>query len=417
MMRIIALVLSVVIAGCQTVDAQAPAIDPAWSEDLTAFRDNLEARHIDLYHTVHRETFQAELDQLAKNGVRLSEPERLIAVMRLTRTIGDGHKSVPLWGAPIKRYPIETTLVDDAILITGVSDAHKDLLGGVLKTINGAPADEAAARLSEIVPFVENAYSERVRTGMYLTIEDLLVGFGVVEPGGADFTIETDTGVQTVSMTAVDRDAFDAAVTHRLDPRHPDLYFERPPDQSDTLWFGAHTQSKTIYIQFDAYPAFDDMARFAERALAHINETAVAHIIIDLRDNFGGDFFTGLQLSAYLNLADSVHWRDGVYVLIGNRTFSAAMSNAAQFKQTLNAKLVGEPTGARPCGYQDMGQFNLPNSSLLITYSKRRFCFIDTSENAVSPDILIKTPIADYVAEQDSVLDWVMADIDMRAAQ
>ncbi|MEM8921805.1 MAG: hypothetical protein AAGB25_10550, partial [Pseudomonadota bacterium] len=110
MMRIIALVMSVVVAGCQTVDAQAPAIDPAWSEDLNAFRDTLEARHIDLYHTVDRDTFQTELDRLAKNGARLSEPERLIALMRLTRTIGDGHTSVPLWGAPIKRYPIETTL-------------------------------------------------------------------------------------------------------------------------------------------------------------------------------------------------------------------------------------------------------------------------------------------------------------------
>lgn len=86
-------------------------------------------------------------------------------------------------------------------------------------------------------------------------------------------------------------------------------------------------------------------------------------MVIDFRGNGGGDFFVGLTLAYYLNLADSIDWRSGVYVLTDKYTFSAGVSNAAQYRQILNARIVGEPTGGNPVGYQDMGSFILPNSS------------------------------------------------------
>lgn len=67
-------------------------------------------------------------------------------------------------------------------------------------------------------------------------------------------------------------------------------------------------------------------------------------------------------------------------------TFSAAMV-AVRFKQLLNAKVVGEPTGANPNGYQDMTQFNLPNSDLLITCSKRLFRIQDNNTMGMQPDV------------------------------
>jgi len=92
-------------------------------------------------------------------------------------------------------------------------------------------------------------------------------------------------------------------------------------------------------------------------------------------------------------------------------TTHAAMSNAAQFRQLLNAKLVGQPTGAQPSGYQDMGQFELPNSSLAVTYSKRLFRFSDESPDALYPNMLIPLTRDDYLKPGDKVLDWVLSDI------
>lgn len=100
-----------------------------------------------------------------------------------------------------------------------------------------------------------------------------------------------------------------------------------------------------------------------------------------------------------------------MYTLIDNVTFSAAMSNAAQFSQILNSKLVGSPTGARPEGYQDMGQFTLPNSGLEVTFSKRLYSFKDGQRDALYPDVNVEISIEDYRNAYDRQLRWVLSDI------
>ena len=154
-----------------------------------------------------------------------------------------------------------------------------------------------------------------------------------------------------------------------------------------------------------------DMEKFAKDLLHFIDDNKSENLVIDLRDNYGGDFFVGLKLAQFLVLADTINWRSGVYTLIDNVTFSAAMSNAAQFSQLLNSRLVGSPTGARPSGYQDMGQFTLPNSKLTVTYSKRLYHFKEDKRDALYPDVHVEPSIDDYVNGYDRALRWIMDDI------
>ena len=127
-----------------------------------------------------------------------------------------------------------------------------------------------------------------------------------------------------------------------------------------------------------------------------------------MRNNAGGDYFVGLYLISALLRVDSLDWDDGVYVLIGNRTFSAGMSNATHFRQMLNATLVGEPTGANPNGYQEVGRARLPNSQYAFSYSKRIYRFQDNNTPGVQPDVLVKTSWQDYKKGKDEALQWVL---------
>lgn len=121
------------------------------------------------------------------------------------------------------------------------------------------------------------------------------------------------------------------------------------------------------------------MNSFAEELLENIKKHNSQNLIIDLRNNYGGNIFMGLILARGLIVADCLNWKSGVYVLTNRATYSAAMVNALQFRQLLNAKIVGEPTGANPNGYQDLGQLNLPNSNVVITYTKRLFRMQDAN--------------------------------------
>src|SRR5690606_13095213 len=137
----------------------------------------------------------------------------------------------------------------------------------------------------------------------------------------------------------------------------------------------------------------------------------IKHVVIDLRQNGGGDFFVGLVLAWGLVVIDSLDWRQGFYVLTSGQTFSAAMSNAAQYRQILNATIVGEPSGANPGGYQDADTFLLPNSQWKVMYSKRLYRFQELPSNGVQPDKLLAAEWKAFSKGQDNQLAWIMESI------
>jgi C-terminal processing protease CtpA/Prc len=146
------------------------------------------------------------------------------------------------------------------------------------------------------------------------------------------------------------------------------------------------------------------MQVFGEQLISYIQENKTKQVIIDMRKNGGGDLYVGTVLAYALNLADSIDWKNGVFVLTSHKTFSAATSNAALFKQLLNAKVIGQPTGSNPNGYQDMDSFILPNSKLVITYSKRLFRLSNQVNTALQPDIIVNQKKSDLVNNIDTVL-------------
>ena len=187
---------------------------------------------------------------------------------------------------------------------------------------------------------------------------------------------------------------------------------QKPVDSKhDFLWFSPIKDTKAVYIKFESYPSFQEMEQFGALVLSYINENQIKQVVIDLRNNGGGDFFVGTFLAYYLNLANSIEWKSGVYVLTDRVTFSAGTSNATQFRQMLNAKIIGEPTGSNPTGYQDMGEFILPNSGLFITFSKRLFRFQEKVTEGLQPDVLIEYDWDSYSKGTDNILKWVINEI------
>jgi C-terminal processing protease CtpA/Prc len=131
-------------------------------------------------------------------------------------------------------------------------------------------------------------------------------------------------------------------------------------------------------------------------------------VIIDMRENGGGDLYVGLILAHGLNLVDGIDWLHGVNVLTGANTFSAGASNAALFRELLNARIVGMPTGSNPTGYQDMDEFSLHHSKLRVTYSKRLFRLQETPTEGVIPDVLVMPKWSDYQQGIDTAITEIL---------
>jgi len=131
--------------------------------------------------------------------------------------------------------------------------------------------------------------------------------------------------------------------------------------------------------------------------------------VIDLRENPGGDFTKGRDLLLPRLRVHRLNERGRLFVAIGRFTFSAAMTNAADFLNETNATLVGEPTGARPNGWQEKGEFTLPHSHLQVSVSTAYYRFLDEDLPAVMPHEHIPLTWEDFRAGRDPVLEWIVA--------
>ena len=338
----------------------------------------------------------------------LTEPQIVMELMRLTRLVNDGHTSFSIMSQSHHHFPMRFKLFDGDVRVVKSTTAQRKYLNSKLVAIDGKPIGDVLRTLSPIVQNVENEFSLRESLMFGLTQDELLHAAGITNKARqASFSFENDDGSEhRLTIDSVTMKEF--VETTNISVNENRVFTSRSVTHSDNLNLSYDAVTKVAYINFSEYSELEEMNVFADAVNDFLNKQQAKNVIVDLRNNTGGDYFVGLHLIYALLLVDSLDWENGIYVLIGNRTFSAGMSNATHFRQMLNATLVGEPTGANPNGYQEVGRATLPNSQYAISYSKRIYRFQDNNTPGVQPDVLIKPSWQDYKNGEDKALQWVL---------
>lgn len=389
--------------------AQEPSLAERWAMDIDALQRELESRHIDLYHSISRTELTEQLEAIKRQLPELTQPQIMVALMRSIQKVGDGHTQFSYWGALHRRYPLRLRFFEDDLRVVGADSDNQDLLGMRLHRVGETALPEVIERLKPVLMGVENAYSERHQLATTLPAAEVLNGLGIATSiQSAEFVfMDNQDKRHTRLLTSRPADKAQQAVTHTLEPELPESFL---PNRRSLEGLGLYLDpaQSVAYIRFDRYPTHRKMERFARELKAEFSRHKIRRVIIDLRYNGGGDFFVGLTLAWGLILIDDLDWKNGIYVLTGPQTFSAAMSNSVQYRQILNARLVGEPTGANPVGYQDADTFQLPFSGWTVMYSKRLYRFQETDTEGVQPDVLIRQDWEQFRAGIDNQVEWVL---------
>ena len=139
-----------------------------------------------------------------------------------------------------------------------------------------------------------------------------------------------------------------------------------------------------------------------------VDQAAVRRLIIDMRWNQGGNYTKGREYLIYkLAFMPALNRAGNLFVITGRGAFSAGMTNITDFRRETEAILVGEPTGARPNGYQENHLFTLPLSKLRVSCSMLRYRFQPDSETdavfRIDPDWSL------FSAGKDAALQWILA--------
>jgi hypothetical protein len=328
-------------------------------------------------------------------------------LMRLTRKIGDGHTAISLSNIETHNFPFEIKQFGNDWRIVKIAQPFGHLLGTRLIAVDETPMAIAAQKVGEVAQFVENPHSKIIRTAQYFPISELLFELNLIkQKEKASFTFKSDDGTvftETLTVSANNEPVEFTELTISV----PEI--EKPEETLITgFWYAPISGTDALYIHFENYPTFEEMMQIAEEMVGFIFQNNIRKLVIDLRNNGGGDLYVGLVLANALNLADPVDWKSGVYVLADKVTFSAATSNTALFRELLNAKIVGEPTGSNPTGFQDMDTFELPNSKLVVCYSKRLFRIQEEFSEGVQPDIPQTYEWESFSQGNDNMLQWVI---------
>jgi len=379
-------------------------LDPKrWSEDVRVFAKELPRLHANAFAHFPRRQFNAEIEALQRDIAQLDGDQIYVRLDRLANRVGDGHTYIDL-PQDYPDFPLVFRRFGGEYRVVATAPEYARTLGTRLEAIDGVPAKQVRQRLLQITPAGETLALRDARAEDFLTSGALLHGLGITRRrDSVSYAFRDDQGQPlALAARAVPANAQSAIAWNYV-------YKESPlsrQHRGESFWFTYLPDSRTVYGNFRGY---EDLRQHGAALLAFVADKHPVKLIVDMRQNGGGDFTDGLRyLIDPIRRTPSVNRRGHLYVLIGPNTFSAAMANAAQFRSRTHAILVGEPIGERPNSYQEPRILRLPNSHLAVHYSTRYYKFKPSGENIIRPDCVVNTSWADYVAGRDPVVQRIL---------
>lgn len=390
---LVALALAV---GCGRDAAAPPAPPPpdprveAWRADVALLGTELPRRHHDLFFQLPEAEFRAALARLDADLPRLTDDQIVVRLTQLAVTIGDGHTRITAPAGPA--YPIRVYWFDDGLhLVAAPADAAW-AVGPAITAIGGRPVADALALLSTVAPH-DNAMQLRGEAAAALLRPDLVRGLGLANPDG------------TLALTFADRTLTLAPSTQppARPPGGDALPITRRAPRMN-YWQAHVPEARALVVQYNAcYDARPSFAAFVEGLEPLVAGGAIDRVIVDLRNNSGGN---SAVFRPFLALV-ARHPGVAVFALIGRSTFSSAVLNALEL-EAAGATLVGEIAGGAPTHHGEVKSFTLGHGHT-VWYSTKLWANPRHPGRELVPALTVPNTAADHFANRDAALDAALA--------
>ena len=460
------LAIGLIAAAATSGTAAAPLSVEQLRADLQLARSALEETHGGIYRYTPQAEVERAFEQAAaalKRPMEATEFERILApaVAALRR----GHTAVmpsPELKAAMEQallLPLEVKLIKGRIFILRDFDGAGKLAGREIVSINAVPATTILARLLAASPadgFIATGRAQRVARKFR---EELFTHFGMQD----QFTLGLGgPATATALMAGQTMATIKLASTSRY-----------PQDQRQTRFaqlsfLDGGKIARLQIVNFSAEDEDDDGATILKKAFEKIAANGAQTLLLDLRDNGGGEDVLGKRVFSHLVDAPFPYYEeltvkrpgvsygahvqgdagiparaltqrtDGLYALAGHpnlglqkpalptfkgrvialingRSFSTTAELITQLHDKHRATFVGEESGGAYHGNSSGGDVTLvlPNSGLkiaipLVTY---RLAVRGSHPNGrgVAPENEVVPGIEDYLSGRDVVLEKALA--------
>jgi hypothetical protein len=407
---------------------EAPLTDRAalWRFDL-AYVDRLvrETHPRPFGHRSEGEWAAAVAD-LDRRIPELSDDAVIAGLMRLFASVGDGHTALypPTEGEGAwTLLPIWPVALADGWYIAAAAPEHRALVGGRIVAAGEVPIERLDS-LGRMHVAADNEWTARWILQAPLQMAQFYgIAGAAANDGSVTLRVAMADGTErreTVRPRAIDRDP--------LARWAPSEWPTMAPARGAPRWIA--NAGKAIAIEWlpqdrVVYVALNVVGHEEERSLLAMAEAVrdtilrrrPVGVVLDLRLNNGGDGNTVPNFLRPLVALPVLHEDDAFRVLIGPRTFSAAMTLLNELNRHTEALTVGWPTGGRPVHIGTETPFRLPMSGLLGSTSARLEVAGRDANDArpyAAPNVAVWPTGADLARGADPVLDAALGIIRSR---
>lgn len=403
--------------------------DDQWRYDLDFFSRRMRQMHYRLFAKISEADFDAEVAAIKRDIPSLDDDAVAFRIRRLLARVGDGHTTLSRLKpgqTTVPRLPLELCLFSDGLFVRSAAPDLERIVGARVERIGDLTGAQSIDAMKAYTS-VDNAMGYKDQSVSYLSVPAALVAIGGArDTAGASFTLTLRSGASetvTVAPTPVNPQDFKpwgiegyARANAGAGAPVP-LYLQRP---ADNLWCEALPDDRALYVCFRAVadPSDQSFADFWEGVFHRIDSESIDRLIIDMRHNGGGN--TGLVrpfLHALIR-ADRVNKPGSLFVIIGRRTFSAAMNTVSLIEAHTNVTFVGEPTGSSPNFVGESTSFILPCNNLRVYCSSRYWQHVVSLDKRtwIPPHIAADLSSADFAANRDPAMDAILRAIRTPAA-
>lgn len=390
----------------------------AWRQDIAALADLIRSGHPNPFAHVSRETFDAEVDALRADLPSLTDAQIETRMVRLVALLQDGHSALfpfqPATG--FHMLPLQLYLFSDGWYVTAARPTYQRLVGRRVVRIASIGVDEVYRRLRPLIGG-DNEATVEDRIPLYALCPEVLEAAGIA-PGTQEvvMTLRDSSGGETETAIAPV-----GAIRYFYWYFAPLAIWKHQPDQSslplyrqrtwDNYWMRYLDAQRTLYVAFNQVRDKSDepFDAFGARVLGFISTHAVDRLVIDLRNNSGGDNTIPRQFVRDL-ARQPINQPGRLYTIIGRHTFSAAVNFTSDMENRTHTVFVGEATGAGPNHYGDPRLHVLPRSQQFVFISTRyhQWGAAGDTRRAHEPQLRVALSHADYVAGHDPALEAIL---------
>ena len=383
-----------------------------WRQDLQTLATQLPLSHVNPFTKISRAQFEQMVADLDRDIPSLQDHEIVARMMQLVAAIGDAHTTLSLNGSFLRfrTYPIKTYWFTDGLFVTSVASGYPQALGKRIAKIGTQESTAANTQVATVISHENDAWLKAQAPSQFSSPE-ILQALRIL-PGlqSGAFVVQSATRDLTtvdISSTLTERNVTwlslpnPAQVPTPLYRQHPELNY----------WFDYIAGAQTLYFQYNLCQNRTDLPfnQFLQQMQQFVATHQVNKLVIDLRNNVGGDSSIIQPLINALATDPGFNRSDRLFVIVGRLTISSGLLNAINLRQQTHATFVGEATGGKPNHFGEVGSFVLPNSRLRVTYAKKFFSTVQGDPASLFPDTTVELSSADYFAGRDPVLENILS--------